>query len=175
MIAAVQKLAGENEWIAVRQGRREIEISLRAETDAVRDVVEIAGTVLLPVLVRDKAGKTMVEHIDVEKLNVHLQALGLALGTGADIVLAPDQRQHTVRALRARIDQLGLNWDIATVGGYVIYAHGLGSIGNETPSWQGELGVRRPVGQVFMRYESYRMRESVGPGNTFVVGVGVNL
>lgn len=71
--------------------------------------------------------------------------------------------------------QLGVNWDIATISGYVVYARGIGSLGSETPDWQGEVGVRRPAGQVFARYDSYHMLSSIAHGNTFVVGIGVNL
>jgi hypothetical protein len=71
--------------------------------------------------------------------------------------------------------QLGVNWDIATVEGYVVYARALGSIGNELPDWQGELGVRRPAGKMFARYESYGMGDDLSRGATFVAGVGVFL
>ena len=71
--------------------------------------------------------------------------------------------------------QLGLNWDAATVEGYVVYLRGVGSIGNETPDWLGEFGVRRPAGKVFARYEQYGMRSNLGRGDAFVLGVGVNL
>jgi hypothetical protein len=71
--------------------------------------------------------------------------------------------------------QLGLNWDLATVEGYVVYARGLVSMGNETPDWLGELGVRRPIGKIFTRIESYGIKSDIAHGDTFVVGVGVNL
>jgi hypothetical protein len=71
--------------------------------------------------------------------------------------------------------QLGLNWDAATVEGYVVYLRGIGSIGNETPDWLGEFGVRRPAGKVFARYEQYGMRSSLGHGDALVLGIGVNL
>lgn len=73
------------------------------------------------------------------------------------------------------LGQLGVNWDIATIDGYVVYARGIGSIGNETPDWLGELGVRRPAGYLFTRYESYHMRPNLARGDTVVVGLGVNL
>ncbi len=68
--------------------------------------------------------------------------------------------------------QLGLNWDVATIQGYVIYTRGIGSIGNETPDWLGELGVRRPAGKVFIRAESYGLESQLARGNTIVAGVG---
>jgi hypothetical protein len=84
----------------------------------------------------------------------------------------------TVRSSRHRGDfsgQLGANWDIATVQGYVVYLRALGSVGNETPDWQGEAGVRRPAGKVFARYESYHMKATLAQGDAFIVGVGVYL
>jgi hypothetical protein len=71
--------------------------------------------------------------------------------------------------------QLGLNWDIATVQGNVIYARGIGSTGNETPDWLVEGGIRRPAGKVFVRYDSYGMNGNISPGVVFVFGVGMNL
>jgi hypothetical protein len=71
--------------------------------------------------------------------------------------------------------QLGLNWDVATLEGYVVYLHGLASVGNETPDWLGEFGVRRPVGKLFTRYESYGIKSEIARGNTWVVGLGVHL
>jgi hypothetical protein len=84
----------------------------------------------------------------------------------------------TVRTSRKRgvfAGQIGLNWDVATLQGYVVYLHAIGSVGNETPDWQGEFGVRRPVGKVFARYESYHMKPTLAQGNAFILGVGVNL
>jgi hypothetical protein len=71
--------------------------------------------------------------------------------------------------------QLGLNWDAATIDGCVVYLQGLGSVGNETPDWLGELGVRRPAAKVFTRFERYGMEPQVARGNTFWVGFGVFL
>ena len=71
--------------------------------------------------------------------------------------------------------QAGLNWDAATIQGSVVYARGLGSIGNETPDWLGEVGVRRRIGKVFFRYESYGLESHLARGKTAVVGVGFHL
>jgi hypothetical protein len=71
--------------------------------------------------------------------------------------------------------QLGLNWDAATLDGCVVYLLGIGSIGNETPDWLGEFGLRRPAGKVFVRCERYGMQPSIGRGDTLVLGIGVNL
>jgi hypothetical protein len=71
--------------------------------------------------------------------------------------------------------QLGLNWDIGTVQGYVGYLRGQYSFGNETPDWMAECGVRRPAGRVFARFERYGIKNDIARGNTFTVGVGVNL
>ena len=71
--------------------------------------------------------------------------------------------------------QLGLNWDIATVEGYVLYARGLGSVGNECPDWLAECGIRRPAGKIFVRYDNYGMTHNIARGETFVLGIGVNL
>jgi hypothetical protein len=71
--------------------------------------------------------------------------------------------------------QVGLNWDIATVQGYVAYAEGVGSIGDETPTWRGEFGVRRPAIKLFGRAESYGISRQIARGEIFVLGVGVNL
>lgn len=71
--------------------------------------------------------------------------------------------------------QLGLNWDIATVQGHVLYARGLGSVGNESPDWLAECGLRRPSGRIFVRYDSYGMNHNIARGETFIFGIGVNL
>ena len=71
--------------------------------------------------------------------------------------------------------QLGLNWDAATVQGCVLYARGLGSIGNETPDWLAEIGVRRKAGKLFLRHERYGLERDLARGNTLVVGVGFAL
>ena len=71
--------------------------------------------------------------------------------------------------------QIGLNWDIATVQGFVVYGTGLGSVGNETPDWLAEAGVRRMGGKVFVRYDSYGMKDDIARGDTLVVGFGVYL
>jgi hypothetical protein len=71
--------------------------------------------------------------------------------------------------------QLGLNWDIASLRGCVFYARGIGSIGNETPDWQFETGVRRRAGKLFFRCESYGLEDHIARGNTAVVGIGLTL
>ena len=71
--------------------------------------------------------------------------------------------------------QLGMNWDIATVQGYVAYVQGVGSVGNESPDWRGEFGVRRPAIKVFGRAESYGVTHRIARGDIFVLGIGVNL
>ncbi len=71
--------------------------------------------------------------------------------------------------------QAGLNWDAAAIRGCVLYARGLGSVGNETPDWQAEAGVRRPRGKLFCRYESYGLEHWLARGNAAVVGVGFAL
>lgn len=71
--------------------------------------------------------------------------------------------------------QFGLNWDAAALQGCVVYAHGLVSIGNETPDWLGEVGVRRRRGELFFRYERYGLESDLARGDTAVVGVGFHL
>ena len=71
--------------------------------------------------------------------------------------------------------QFGLNWDVATIQGCVVYARGLASIGNETPDWLGEVGVRRRLGKLFFRYERYGLESDLARGNTAVIGVGFHL
>lgn len=71
--------------------------------------------------------------------------------------------------------QVGLNWDVATLQGHVMYLLGIVSLNNETPDWLGEFGLRRPVGKLFARYESYGMKSAIASGDTFVIGVGINL
>jgi hypothetical protein len=71
--------------------------------------------------------------------------------------------------------QLGVNWDAATVQGCVLYTRAIGSVGNETPDWMGELGVRRKAGKLYLRYESYGLESNLSRGNTFVVGMGFHL
>ena len=71
--------------------------------------------------------------------------------------------------------QLGLNWYVATLQGYVVYLRGLVSAGNETPDWQTEAGVRRPAGKLFTRYETYHMKPTLAQGAALIFGVGVYL
>jgi hypothetical protein len=71
--------------------------------------------------------------------------------------------------------QLGLNWDVASIRGCALYARGIGSIGNETPDWQFEAGVRRRAGKLFFRYERYGLESQLSRGNTAVVGIGLTL
>jgi hypothetical protein len=71
--------------------------------------------------------------------------------------------------------QLGLNWDVASIRGCVFYARGIGSIGNETPDWLFEAGVRRRAGKLFFRYERYGLESQLARGNTAVVGIGLTL
>jgi len=79
------------------------------------------------------------------------------------------------RSRRHPAAQLGLNWDIATVQGNVIYLRGIGSVGNEIPDWQAEIGVRWLSGTVFIRAERFGLERHLGGGNSVVVGFGFNL
>ncbi len=71
--------------------------------------------------------------------------------------------------------QLGLSWDIAAVQGYVCYARGLVSGGNETPDASVEFGVRRPAFKLFGRYEDYGVTSTIARGATFTIGLGAYL
>lgn len=71
--------------------------------------------------------------------------------------------------------QLGLNWDIVTIQGCVVYARGIISGGNETPDWLGEFGVRRPSFKIFGRAENYGVTSTIARGEAFTLGVGINL
>lgn len=71
--------------------------------------------------------------------------------------------------------QLGLNWDIFTLNGFVGYARGMISAGDETPDWVAEAGVRRPLGKVFVRVERYGVPRDIGNGTAVTAGVGVYL
>jgi hypothetical protein len=71
--------------------------------------------------------------------------------------------------------QAGLNWDVATVRGCVVYGRGIGSVGNETPDWLGEVGVRRRAWTLFFRAESYGLEDDLARGNTYVMGIGFRL
>ena len=68
--------------------------------------------------------------------------------------------------------QWGLNWDAASLRGGVAYARGLVSVGNETPDWQFETGLRNRPWKVFFRWESYGLEDQLARGNLAVVGVG---
>ncbi len=71
--------------------------------------------------------------------------------------------------------QIGLNWDIATIQGFVVYTQGIASTGNETPDWLAELGVRRPVGKLFTRFETYGINRNIARGDILEIGAGINL
>lgn len=79
---------------------------------------------------------------------------------------------HHSRARENPAGQLGLNWDVATVQGHVIYARGLGSIGNEIPDWELECGVRRRRGKIFFRAEDYGLENRLAHGIAVFGGVG---
>ena len=49
------------------------------------------------------------------------------------------------------------------------------SFGNEDPDWEIEVGVRRPIGRIFARYENYGLAPFLSKGPLFVAGVGMNL
>ena len=89
--------------------------------------------------------------------------------------LTAGEKINTSRDRAYFAGQAGLNWDIATVQGYVAYVQGVGSIGNEDPDWRGEFGVRRPAVKVFGRAESYGINRELAREDIFVLGVGVNL
>lgn len=71
--------------------------------------------------------------------------------------------------------QLGLNWDAATIQGNVLYARGVGSIGNEIPDWLIECGVRRPWGKIFFKAERTGLEGRLSRATALVAGVGFNL
>jgi hypothetical protein len=71
--------------------------------------------------------------------------------------------------------QLDVNWDVATLQGSVIYLQGIGSIGDETPDWLVEFGVRRLGGEIFVRAERYGLERQLARGNTIVAGIGFHL
>ncbi len=71
--------------------------------------------------------------------------------------------------------QLGMNWDMVTIGGYVIYVHGVGSVGGEIPDWLAECGVRRPVGNLFIRAEKSGLESRLEHGDAVVAGIGFYL
>jgi hypothetical protein len=71
--------------------------------------------------------------------------------------------------------QLGVNWDLATLEGIVLYMTGQISAGSETPDWMVECGARRPRRRIFARYDDYGMRSEIARGKTLAFGVGVNL
>src|SRR5664280_1295696 len=87
----------------------------------------------------------------------------------------PGRTATSTRPANGFSGQVGLNWDIATVEGYVAYVEGVGSLGDETPDWRGEIGVRRPALKIFGRAESYGITDTIARGEIFVVGMGVNL
>jgi hypothetical protein len=68
--------------------------------------------------------------------------------------------------------QWGLNWDAASLRGCVAYARGIVSVGNETPDWQLETGVRTRPWKLFFRWESYGLEDQLARGNLAVVGLG---
>jgi hypothetical protein len=89
------------------------------------------------------------------------------------VTLGYDFRHSRDRANPAA--QFGLNWDAATLQGCVVYARGLVSIGNETPDWLGEVGVRRKAGKLFFRCESYGLESDLARGHLAVAGIGFAL
>lgn len=129
---------------------------------------------------------TVLEHDSINLMRLRLQTLGWDIPyrdpsmyqTKTEWLNYVDWRVtigydfHHSRERANPAAQLGLNWDAATIQGYVVYARGIGSIGNETPDWLGELGVRRPEGKVFLRAESYGLENQLARGSTIVAGVG---
>lgn len=68
--------------------------------------------------------------------------------------------------------QWGLNWDAASLRGCVAYARGIVSVGNESPDWQLETGLRTRPWKVFVRWESYGLEDQLARGNLLVGGLG---
>ena len=124
---------------------------------------------ILPLLTLETTGWDL-PYRDPDIYNRHTMWLNIfdwSLSAGLDV---NDNRDRGLFA-----GQLGLNWDIATVQGNVLYARGIASTGNETPDWLVEGGLRRPAGKIFVRYDSYGMNGDISPGVVFVFGMGVNL
>ncbi len=71
--------------------------------------------------------------------------------------------------------QAGLKWDIAAAQGCVAYARAIGSIGNETPDWLFETGIRRQAGKLFFRAERYGLESRLARGNLYAAGIGFYL
>ncbi|MBV9463534.1 MAG: hypothetical protein JO317_04835, partial [Verrucomicrobiae bacterium] len=70
----------------------------------------------------------------------------------------------------------GLNWDIASIEGFVVYAQGIVGIGEANPDYIAELGVKRPGGNVFLRYESYGLPARLeGRQHPLYAGIGMQL
>jgi hypothetical protein len=82
---------------------------------------------------------------------------------------------HHSRARSNPAAQFGLNWDAATIQGNVLYARGVGSIGNEIPDWLAECGARRPWGKIFVRAERSGLERHLARGTAIVAGIGFNL
>ena len=71
--------------------------------------------------------------------------------------------------------QLGLNWDVASINGAVLYLRGEVSLWEEIPDYVAEIGVRRPIGKLFLRWEDYGITDTIARGDLVILGLGVHL
>jgi hypothetical protein len=71
---------------------------------------------------------------------------------------------------------VGVNWDIASIAGFVIYTQGIFSTGQASPDYIAEVGVKRPGGCVFIRLENYGVPARLENDNKPIyAGLGLNL
>lgn len=71
--------------------------------------------------------------------------------------------------------QIAAEADIASIEGVVLYSRGLLSWNEESPDSYIEVGVKRPTGKIFWRYETYGIRRSMSRGGVNYFGIGLNL
>ncbi len=71
--------------------------------------------------------------------------------------------------------QVAATVDIASIEGVVLYSRGLLSWNEESPDSFIEVGLKRPLGKIFWRYETYGIRSSISRGGVNYFGFGLNL
>jgi len=73
--------------------------------------------------------------------------------------------------------EAGLNWNIATIEGYVPYLKGQGGFGAASPEMLFETGFQRPAYKVFFRWEDYGLDKTISGGRDKVYygGLGLHL
>gem|GEM_PF-867067 len=82
-----------------------------------------------------------------------------------------------VRAKSPISAEIGIQWNIVTVYGYVPYVRGGAGYGAVSPGYMGEVGFQRPAYKMYIRYENENLSSVISGGrdNVWYGGFSLNL